>query len=69
MLPVSISEMFEAEKPEVTTRMLTGMMALVTDTGSSKARDVRDLGVEVATGLENDCGLSDELDVHAGEES
>ena len=30
MLPVSTSEMFEAEKPEVTTRTLTGMMALVT---------------------------------------
>ena len=69
MLPVSISEMFEAEKPEVTTRMLTGMMALVTDTGSSKARDVCDLGVEVATGLGNACGLSDELDVHAEDES
>ena len=69
MLLVSISEMFEAEKPEVTTRTLNGTMALVTDTGSSKGRDVRDLGVEVATGLGNDCGLSDELDVHAEDES
>ena len=32
-------------------------------------RDVRALGVEVATGLGNDCGLSDELDVHSEEES
>ena len=37
--------------------------------GSSKARDVGDLGVEVATGLGNDWGLSDELEVHAEDES